>query len=85
MKICNVLDDENVIKRMFIEYLDTQGIIHIEGCPFKASEILKECGGTEYFKQYNEFVDKLDRADYYDVISAMATVAWRVKERDKNE
>lgn len=85
MKVKQNPFDESVLKRMFIEYLNTNGPCCIEGMEFKPSEVYKECGGAQYYHDFNTFVERLKLEDYNRVIAVMVDISLKMRREEDDK
>ena len=76
------LEDGHVLKRMFIEYLDTEPPIRVAGYEIKPSEALRVCCSIAYNEAFVDFVERLDKEQYNRVINLMSVVAHEVREKE---
>lgn len=76
------LEDGHVLKRMFIEYLDSEPPIRVAGYEMKPSEALRACCSIAYDEAFVDFVERLDKEQYNRVITVMSIVAHEMREKE---
>ena len=76
------LEDGHVIKRMFVEYLDTGPAIKVAGYEIKPSDAFRECYRFAYDEAFVDFVKRLDIEQYNRVIKIMSEVAHEMRGKE---